>query len=172
MSTTPTTSTTNQAPGETSLQTLLSQMTPTLDCKETYIFLTIPPTHPQHPSQTTPPSNLSTLLTTLRPTMLYTEPEGLTIITTPALAAAAGFKESETIFPCRKISLQIHSSLEAVGLMAAVSTALAEEGISANVVSAFYHDHVFVPLGKEEVAMEVLEGVVRRAREGMKGGEA
>ncbi|KAL4797537.1 hypothetical protein BDV19DRAFT_359054 [Aspergillus venezuelensis] len=161
MSTTPL-QTQTEAPGETSLATLLSHMTPTLDDKETYIFLTIPHSHPLNT-----PTSLPTLFTTLRPLMIYTEPEGLTLITTRTLALAAGFSSSETIFPCKKITLQIHSSLEAVGLMAAVSTALAEVGVSANVVSAFYHDHIFVPLGKEDLAMGVLEGVVRRAKEGM-----
>ncbi|KAL4967886.1 ACT domain-containing protein [Aspergillus stella-maris] len=159
--------TTNQAPGETSLTTLLSHMKPTLEKEETYVFLTIPPSHPLHPSQSTSPSDLSTLFSILQPLMIYTEPEGLTLITTPTLASRAGFSSSETIFPCKKITLQIHSSLEAVGLMAAVSGALAEVGVSANVVSAFYHDHVFVPVGKEDLAMEALEGVVSKAKEGM-----
>jgi hypothetical protein len=57
----------------------------------------------------------------------------------------------------------VHSSLEAVGLIATISAALAREGVSANVVSGFFHDHVFVPVGREAVAMGVLEGVMRDA---------
>ncbi|KAL4940860.1 hypothetical protein BDV06DRAFT_223666 [Aspergillus oleicola] len=149
----------NPTPGETSLPTLLASMQPTLD-NQTYIFLTIPPSHPSHPSSSS--SNLSTLFTTLQPLMIYTEPEGLTVITTPSLASAAGY--TDFVFECRKITLQIHSSLEAVGLMAKVSGALAKAGVSANVVSGFYHDHFFVPVGREGVAIGVLEGVVREAR--------
>ena len=54
------------------------------------------------------------------------------------------------------ITLDVHSSLEAVGLTAAVSAALAEENISCNVVAAYYHDHLFVPVADAERAMETL----------------
>lgn len=54
------------------------------------------------------------------------------------------------------ITLTVHSSLEAVGLTAAFSTALANAGISCNVVAACYHDHVFVSAKDADNAMKVL----------------
>ena len=54
------------------------------------------------------------------------------------------------------ITLTVHSSLEAVGFLGAIATQLAAAGISVNPVSAFYHDHLFVPEGRTEEAMQVL----------------
>jgi len=56
----------------------------------------------------------------------------------------------------RQITLTVHSSLEAVGLTAAVATKLASEGISANVIAAYYHDHVFVQASKASAAFSAL----------------
>lgn len=55
-----------------------------------------------------------------------------------------------------RITLQVHSSLDAVGLTAAVAGRLAERRISANVVAGFSHDHLFVPWQPREEAVEVL----------------
>ena len=55
------------------------------------------------------------------------------------------------------IVLTVHSSLNAVGLTAAVAGALAAAGISANVVAAHYHDHIFVPSERAVDALAVLE---------------
>ena len=51
------------------------------------------------------------------------------------------------------------ATLEAVGLTAAFSKALAENDISCNVVAAFYHDHLFVRQQDSEKAMEILNGL-------------
>jgi uncharacterized protein len=48
------------------------------------------------------------------------------------------------------ITLTVHSALDGVGLTAAVSQALAENGIPCNVVAAAYHDHLFVPERRAE----------------------
>ncbi|KAL4910255.1 hypothetical protein BDW74DRAFT_144729 [Aspergillus multicolor] len=144
------------APGETSLTKLLSTLQPILH-EETYIFLTIPPSHPSF-------GDVASLHVRLQPKMLFHEAEGLTVITTPALASAAGFeKDKDYVFECKMITLTVHSSLEAVGLTAVFSRALTEKNVSANVVSGFYHDHIFVPVGKEDVAVGVLQEVQREA---------
>ncbi|TVY38848.1 hypothetical protein LOCC1_G005682 [Lachnellula occidentalis] len=137
---------TNSAPGETSLKSLLSTLMTRLD-PETFVFITIPPT------QTYP----STLLTH----MLFKEAEGLTIITTKVSAEAHNLTY---IFPCRMISLDVHSSLEAVGFMAAITKKLTERGIGCNPVSGYFHDHLFVPVGREEETLEVLSRMAAAAK--------
>ena len=62
------------------------------------------------------------------------------------------------------ITLNVHSSLEAVGFMAAISAKLTQHNIGANPVSGYYHDHCFVPLGKELEAMKVLEDLATEAQ--------
>ncbi|MDF4220212.1 ACT domain-containing protein [Maribacter sp. M208] len=54
------------------------------------------------------------------------------------------------------ITLTVHSALDAVGLTAAVSTALTKYDISCNVVAAYYHDHIFVAKKDTEKAMDIL----------------
>ena len=58
-----------------------------------------------------------------------------------------------------RISLGVHSSLEAVGLTAALSRALADAGITANVVAALHHDHIFVPWERRHDALSVLQAL-------------
>lgn len=78
----------------------------------------------------------------LRPIMQFKEAEGLTLIVTRKAAEEAGISYA---FPCRMITLNIHSSLEAVGFLAAVTTHLAALDVGVNAVSGFFHDHLFVP---------------------------
>ena len=78
----------------------------------------------------------------LKPIGLFFEAEGLTLILTKEAAGQAGIASSP---PLRCITMMVHSSLEAVGMTAALAVALAREGISTNVVAAYYHDHIFVP---------------------------
>ena len=62
------------------------------------------------------------------------------------------------------ITLTVHSSLEAVGLTAAFSTALGDAGISCNVLAGLYHDHVLVPVGRRDDAVGVLRELSGRHR--------
>ena len=62
------------------------------------------------------------------------------------------------------ITLNVHSSLEAIGFIAAVSEKLTEKGIGVNPVSGFFHDHCFVPVGREVEALDVLEKLADEAK--------
>lgn len=54
------------------------------------------------------------------------------------------------------ITLTAATQLDAVGITAAVSTALAERGIACNVLAGFHHDHLLVPEDRADEALEVL----------------
>ncbi len=56
-----------------------------------------------------------------------------------------------------KITLQVNSDLEGVGLTAAVATSLATSGTACNVVAGLRHDHLFVPWDRREDALELLQ---------------
>lgn len=129
--------------GETDLKTLLASMTPEL-LAGTYVFVTLPPGIPQPEG--------------VEPVMIFREREGVTLIVTEDAASAAGLTAS---FRCRMITLNIHSSLEAVGFLAAITIRLAAAGMGVNPVSAFYHDHLFVPADRAEEAMELLRQLAR-----------
>ncbi|MEZ9901156.1 ACT domain-containing protein [Vibrio breoganii] len=89
----------------------------------------------------------------LDPVGTFIEPEGLTLVLERRIAEQTQLSFDGAF---RMITLTVHSSLEAVGLTAAVSTKLAEKGISANVIAAYYHDHIFVPAAKAELALQAL----------------
>ncbi len=92
--------------------------------------------------------------TGISPRMVFQEAEGTTLILLKSEAEALDLPYE---FPCRMITLNIHSSLEAVGFMARIATALAKQDMGVNPVSGFYHDHLFVPLGREKDALAVLD---------------
>jgi hypothetical protein len=83
----------------------------------------------------------------------FREQEGVTVILPRSRADEAGLSYS---FVSGWITLGVHSSLEAVGLTAAVSRALTQAGISCNIVAACFHDHLFVPLEDASRALQVL----------------
>jgi len=83
----------------------------------------------------------------------FKETEGLSVILPKSIAEKNQYPYS---FVASWITLRIHSSLEAVGLTAAIARALAENNISANVVAGYYHDHVFVSRRDADKAMRVL----------------
>ena len=90
----------------------------------------------------------------LRPRMVFEEVEGTTLILLKSEADALGLSYE---FPCRMITLNVHSSLEAVGFIARISAALTNENMGVNPVSGFFHDHLFVPDGRELDALRILK---------------
>lgn len=127
-------------PGEHDLQKLLANAEPELD-DATYVFATFPLREL--------PAGVDALCT-------FQEAEGTTLIVLQGEAERHGVAHT---FPCRRITLKVHSALEAVGFLAAVMARLAAHGIPTNAVSAYYHDHLFVPLDRAEDAMELLRNL-------------
>jgi hypothetical protein len=92
----------------------------------------------------------------LEPAAAVAEEEGTTLVLGANDARGAGLRfEGEWAW----LSLQVHSALEAVGLTAALATALAGAGIPANVLAGYHHDHVLVPPDRADEAIEVLQGL-------------
>jgi len=91
---------------------------------------------------------------------LIFEAEGPTVVAEAALLRAAGYAVPEE---WARISLTVQSDLAAVGLTAAFARALADAGISANVIAGYHHDHVFVPWDKRHAAMDALKALSRNA---------
>ena len=131
--------------GEHDLKQLLSGMSPLLD-SETYVFVTLP----NHEI----PSGLT-------PRMTMQEGEGTTIVITEKAANAA---KLAYVFPCRMITLDVHSALDAVGFLARVTTRLANLGIGVNPVAGYFHDHLFVAAERADDAMRALLELAREAR--------
>ena len=90
----------------------------------------------------------------LQPIATFHETEGLTLVVEKTVALQAGLLFEGSF---RQITLSVHSSLNAVGLTAAVSTKLASKGISANMIAGFHHDHIFVQSKKAEIALKTLQ---------------
>lgn len=95
--------------------------------------------------------------------MLFRESEGSTVVVPAEAARSAGLACE---FPCEWITLGAGSDLGAVGFLAEITAKLATVGIAANVVSAFHHDHLFVPAGRGGDAIDALEELQRAQRDG------
>jgi hypothetical protein len=124
--------------GETDLSTLLQTLQPELSA-EAFVFVSV--------SYAVSPTQLANAL------MVYKEDEGTTLILESSFASNEGFAV-DSIF--KRITCNVHSSLDAVGMTAVMSAALTKANISANVVAGYYHDHIFVPAGRADEAITVL----------------
>ena len=92
----------------------------------------------------------------LQPLCTFREAEGLTAIVerTQAESARVPF-----VFEARLITLTVHSSLEAIGLLATVASKLAAAGIPCNAIAAYHHDHILVPVAQAQQALAVLQRI-------------
>jgi len=130
--------------GEKDLETLLRSMRPKLSESE-FVFCNISP------------DKLSALK--MEPLFVFKEEEGVTIIIEKCHADSESLDYDDV---WSWIALTIHSSLSAVGFLAAITGKLAENCISVNVVSAYFHDHLFIPQIKARLAMQVLNDLQGR----------
>jgi hypothetical protein len=129
--------------GETNLATLLRTLKPVLQ-QGTYVFCSLP-----EPVALPAPELLGS----------FREAEGVTVILRQEAADRLGLPYP---FVAAWLTLQVHSSLAAVGLTAAVAQALAAQRISCNVVAAYHHDHLFVDHADAARALAVLEELAHR----------
>ncbi|HZX81421.1 MAG TPA: ACT domain-containing protein [Lysobacter sp.] len=84
------------------------------------------------------------------------EREGITYVVPKHVARDRGESPG---FVAAWLSLRVHSSLDAIGLTAAVSRALADAGIACNVLAGFHHDHLLVPAARREDAVAALHAL-------------
>ena len=135
-------------PGETDLGKLLTGLDPVIDPREFgYAVL----------------AHGTVLPAGLEPLGLFRENEGLTVIAPAADLKASGI---EALTGLARLTMMVHSSLEAVGMTAAMATALTRVGISANIVAAYHHDHIFVPWERRDEAAAVLRALADQASAG------
>ncbi|EWT03266.1 acetyltransferase [Intrasporangium oryzae NRRL B-24470] len=86
------------------------------------------------------------------------EDEGTTVVVTAAEADRLGLAHD---YVAARITLRVHSALEAVGMTAAFSRALADAGMSCNVIAGFHHDHLLVPWERGAEAVTILRSLGR-----------
>lgn len=122
------------------LETMLRTMEPTLH-DAAWAFVFVPP------SRELPP---------LRTFATVEEDEGTTLI---LLEDDAHRATLDVRFRAARITLTVHSALAGIGLTAAFARALADVGISANVVAAVHHDHIFVPYDEGPRALAALRAL-------------
>lgn len=127
---------------ERDLATLIAGMAPVADPVD-YVFATV-----AHGAVEIPATAI----------MMFREDEAVTLVLPASDTPDAGLPRF------RRITMSIASDLEAVGFTAAFSRALTEAGISANVVAAAHHDHVFVPVADVERALAALRALSNAAR--------
>lgn len=127
--------------GGTDLNQLISGMQPVL-AEDVFVFTTF---------------KVGEAIGHFDPIMMFKEREGTTLILTQKVAEKAGL---DFEFPCKMITLSVHSALDAVGFLAKITTRLAALNMGVNPVSGFYHDHLLIPVDKAELAMQELQSMI------------
>jgi len=120
------------------LRLMISGMEPVLN-EGVYVYTSVP-----HGTDTAKIASIASI----------SELEGITLVVSEQQALENGLP---VLFRCAWITLNVHSDLNACGLTAAFSKALAEEGISCNVVAGAYHDHIFVPVALANESLTALK---------------
>ncbi|MCA1748579.1 MAG: ACT domain-containing protein [Sphingomonadales bacterium] len=92
----------------------------------------------------------------LVPVATFAEAEGASVIALAAILKGIGIAHQAG---WAKITIGADSRLDDVGLSARIATALAEKGISANIVAAYHRDHLFVPWDRRDEAMAILNAL-------------
>ncbi|MFD1722312.1 ACT domain-containing protein [Amnibacterium endophyticum] len=130
--------------GATDLERMLLELE-VIAREEPYVYAVVRPGHPA----------IASAAATVE------EPEGTTVV---LRQVDADRLEVAYDFVAAWLTLTVHSSLAAVGLTAAVSVALAEEGISCNVLAGAFHDHLLVPVQDRTRALDALASLRERYR--------
>ena len=125
--------------GETDLQFLLKNMQPVLEDEE-LVFCSLPQDQAED------------YLIICQG--YYVEREGITVILGKHLADLNNLKY-DLVF--KRITLAVYSSMEAVGFIARITDVLAAQGFSVNVISAYYHDHLYISSEQAQSALETLQ---------------
>ena len=126
------------------LEELLCSVSPRLN-EGVYVFLSVP---------------TDANIAKFDPIATFREDEGLSVIVEESQADEAGLP---ALFRAAWITLTVISDLQAVGLTAAVAQALADKGISCNVIAGANHDHLFVPAELADAAMAALKELQSRS---------
>ena len=130
--------------GETDLGRLLRGLAPVLDATP-YAFCLLP-------------ADLEEASFIAASIGMFREHEGVTLVLACDAARRLGLPfEGEWA----RITLTVHSSLAAVGMIAAVGRVLADAGISTNPVAAYHHDHLFVQWSRRDAAIRTLEALTK-----------
>lgn len=128
--------------GETDLKTILNSLSPVL-VEGTFVFCTFPEGSYGDFAEANPKAYVM-------------EDEGITLVLDKRVADSHGFSYSGE-FSC--ISLEVHSSLDSVGLTATLSGILAAHEISVNMIAGYHHDHLFVPVANAPLAISLLHNL-------------